>query len=171
MPLRNICEVDHFPIFTTVKKVAHFSIKSLWANHYNLGQNKWKTSIPPPPQIKDEKMARFCPSRGFILDLGGWGFAVPFSFVQDCRSVDLKLRKNKYFLNRFCSFFLTILRGFLYQVNGTSVNRSPSPRGGGGGHLGIFGWVCVARDSKLAPRSKKKIPLKLIPRSRNGPIF
>ena len=31
-------------------------------------------------------MARFCPSRAFILDLGGgWGFAVPFYFVQDCR--------------------------------------------------------------------------------------
>ena len=44
---------------------------------------------PPPPQIKDGKMAHFCPSRGFILDLGGgggWGFAVPFYFVQDCRS-------------------------------------------------------------------------------------
>ena len=26
-----------------------------------------------PPQIKDGKMARFCPSRGFILDLGGDG--------------------------------------------------------------------------------------------------
>ena len=37
---------------------------------------------PPPPQIKDRKMARF----GFILDLGGggWGFAVPFYSVQDC---------------------------------------------------------------------------------------
>ena len=36
-------------------------------------------------------MARFCPSRGFILDLGGgdaWGFAVPFNSVQDCRLVD-----------------------------------------------------------------------------------
>ena len=41
---------------------------------------------PPSPQIKDGKMVRFCPSRGFILDLGGgWGFAVPFYFVQDCR--------------------------------------------------------------------------------------
>ena len=30
-------------------------------------------------------MARFCPSRAFILDLGrGWGFAVPFYFVHDC---------------------------------------------------------------------------------------
>ena len=28
---------------------------------------------PPFPQIKDGKMARFCPSRGFILDLGGGG--------------------------------------------------------------------------------------------------
>ena len=41
---------------------------------------------PSSPQIKDGKMARFCPSRGFILDLGGWGFAVPFYFVQDCSS-------------------------------------------------------------------------------------
>ena len=28
---------------------------------------------PPPPQLKDGKMARFCPSRAFILDLGGDG--------------------------------------------------------------------------------------------------
>ena len=28
---------------------------------------------PRPPQIKDGKMAYFCPSRGFILDLGGGG--------------------------------------------------------------------------------------------------
>ena len=33
---------------------------------------------PSPPQIKDGKMTCFCPSRAFILDLGGWGFAVPF---------------------------------------------------------------------------------------------
>ena len=39
---------------------------------------------PPPPQLKDGKMARFCPSPAFILDLGGMGFAVPFYFVQDC---------------------------------------------------------------------------------------
>ena len=31
---------------------------------------------PPSPQIKDGKMARFCPSRGFILDLGGGGGGV-----------------------------------------------------------------------------------------------
>ena len=41
----------------------------------------------PSPQIKDGKMARFCPSRRFILDFfwgGGGGFIVPFYFVQDC---------------------------------------------------------------------------------------
>ena len=32
-------------------------------------------------------MARFCPSRAFILALGGMGFAVPFYFVQDCRGI------------------------------------------------------------------------------------
>ena len=63
--------------------------------------------------------------------------------------------------------------------------------GGGGGTWVFFGCVCAARDSKLAPRSKKISPetdipfkkwanflyavlelaLKLIPCSRNGPIF
>ena len=40
-----------------------------------------------------------------------------------------------------------------------------------GGTWVFFGWVCAALDSKLAPRSKKIIPLKLIPRSENRPIF
>ena len=43
-------------------------------------------------------------------------------------------------------------------------------RGEGGGTWVFFGWVRAARDSKLAPRSKKK-NLKVMPRSRNGPIF
>ena len=48
----------------------------------NLGQNKWKPRppLPPPPQIKDGKMARFCPSRGFILDLGGMGVCCSILF-------------------------------------------------------------------------------------------
>ena len=50
---------------------------------------KPRPSTPPPPQKKkkknrDRKMARFFPSGGFILGLGGWGFAVPFYSVQDC---------------------------------------------------------------------------------------
>ena len=50
-----------------------------------LDKLKGKPWPPPPPQIKDGKMARFCSSRSLILDLGGggWGFAVPFYFVQD----------------------------------------------------------------------------------------
>ena len=39
-----------------------------------------------------------------------------------------------------------------------AYRADPVSRGGGGGHLGIFGWVCAARDSKLAPRSKKIYP-------------
>ena len=35
---------------------------------------------PPSPQIKDRKMARFCPSRYFILDLGGDG-GLLFHFI------------------------------------------------------------------------------------------
>ena len=31
-------------------------------------------------------------------------------------------------------------------------------RGGGGEHLGFFGWICAAWESKLAPRSKKNSP-------------
>ena len=34
---------------------------------------------------------------------------------------------------------------------------SPGGRGGGGTWV-FFGWVSAARDSKLAPRSKKKFP-------------
>ena len=30
--------------------------------------------------------------------------------------------------------------------------------GGGGGHLGIYGWICAARDSKLHPVLKKISP-------------
>ena len=44
-----------------------------------------------------------------------------------------------------------------------------SEKGSRGGTWVFFGWVCAARDSKLAPRSKKKIPLELIPRSRIRP--
>ena len=29
---------------------------------------------------------------------------------------------------------------------------------GGGGTWVFFGWVCAARDSKLAPRSRKNFP-------------
>ena len=56
-------------------------------------------TLDPPPKIKDGKMARFFPSRGFILALGvggggvggeRMGFSAPFYSVQDC-----KIGKNK----------------------------------------------------------------------------
>ena len=46
-------------------------------------------SPTPTPQIKNGKMVRFCPSRGFILDFerGGWvGGCCPIYSVQGCRS-------------------------------------------------------------------------------------
>ena len=51
-------------------------------------------------------------------------------------------------------------------IENESINSSPHycfdafltvPRRGGGTWV-FFGWVCAARDSKLAPRSKKKFP-------------
>ena len=53
---------------------------------YNLGQNKWKTLAPPPPPPPNQRWENgaFWLLRDFILDLGGWGFAVPFYCVQDC---------------------------------------------------------------------------------------
>ena len=42
------------------------------------------------------------------------------------------------------------------KINKLVHDRNWHPRGGG--TWIIFGWVCVARDSKLAPRSKKNFP-------------
>ena len=46
--------------------------------------------LDPSPQSKNGKMARFCPSRGFILDFeGGWdgvGVCCSIYSVQGCRS-------------------------------------------------------------------------------------
>ena len=67
---------------------------------------------PPSPQIKDGKMARFCPSRGFILDLGGWGFAVPFYFVQDCRKFSRLFHSHEMLLLVFWVFLQTELIDF-----------------------------------------------------------
>ena len=45
-------------------------------------------NLDPPPSLPPNQRwenGAFLPSRGFMLDLGGWEFAVPFYFVQDCR--------------------------------------------------------------------------------------
>ena len=48
-------------------------------------ENLYPAPSPPPP-IKDGKLARFgfCAASSLICG-GGWGFAVPFYSVQDCR--------------------------------------------------------------------------------------
>ena len=66
---------------------------------------------PPPFQIKDGKMARFCPSRAFILALGGMGFAVPFYFVQDCRGIWYTAIKT------WLGVFVVIFLKTLYKKN------------------------------------------------------
>ena len=50
-------------------------------------ENLYPPPSPPPP-IKDGKLARFgfCAASSLICGGGGgWGFAVPFYSVQDCR--------------------------------------------------------------------------------------
>ena len=51
---------------------------------------------PPPPKIKDRKMARFCPSRGFILDLGGDG-GLLFHFILS--KIVARTERSFYFLH------------------------------------------------------------------------
>ena len=50
-----------------------------------LDRIKWNSKPPSPPNQGWENGA-FWLLRGFILALGGWGFAVPFYSVQDCWS-------------------------------------------------------------------------------------
>ena len=46
-----------------------------------------KFGPPPPPRPPNQRWEKgaFWLSRGFILDLGGWGFTVLFYYVQECR--------------------------------------------------------------------------------------
>ena len=50
----------------------------------------------------------------------------------------------------FSSFWLTVFG----EIRLFTVLRYQP----GGGTWVFFGWVCAARDSKLAPRTKKKFP-------------
>ena len=47
---------------------------------------------------------------------------------------------------------------FLLKSPVVNYKDTLKPGGGGGGTWVFFGWVCAARDSKLAPRSKKNFP-------------
>ena len=62
----------------------------------------------------------------------------------------------------YCTVFALIY----FEFEGTSQALAPKglhvalavTPGGGGGTWVFFGWVCAARDSKLAPRSRKNFP-------------
>ena len=47
---------------------------------------------------------------------------------------------------------------FLHNVPTRMSTSQDIPRGGGGSTWVLFGWVCAAWDSKLAPRYKKTSP-------------
>ena len=71
---------------------------------------------------------------------------------------------------QICFTLFLIDRDEMIKIYNTEspMNFTAAP-GARGGIWVFFGWVCAARDSKLASRSKKKFPLKLIPRSRIRP--
>ena len=54
-------------------------------------------------------------------------------------------------------------------TSGPTLSATVDPPGGG--HLGIFRWVCAARDSKLAPRSKENFPYNWYPVLEMGQFF
>ena len=55
----------------------------------------------------------------------------------------------------FCLFWRHQTRGALHSnlIKGRGMVMP-----GGGGTWAFFGWVCAARDSRLAPHSKKNFP-------------
>ena len=54
---------------------------------------------PPQPKTKNGKMARFGFCAASSLIWGGWGFAVPFYSVQDCRSRSVYFASSSIFFN------------------------------------------------------------------------
>ena len=71
--------------------------------------------------------------------------------------VPLCFFRCKFHFNLFSFIKLFIAMWSCYTLS-VGVHCLWSCRPGGGGTWVFFGWVCAARDSKLAPRSKKKIP-------------
>ena len=85
-------------------------------------------TLDPPPKIKDGKMARFCPWRGYILALGvgvgrGRGFLFHFILSKIAKLDKIKDEKTA----RFCPS-----RGFVLDLGG-----------GGGGWWFAVPFYCV----------------------------
>ena len=129
---------------------------------YNLGQNKLKTLTSPPPKSKMRKWRVFALRAASSLIWGGWGFAVPFYFVQDCsylpfiaanintyasmRNMRLNEKKCKDMVINFLKYQPTVITPI--QLNGIVIERVSSYQllgviislslmiGGGGGQGG-----------------------------------
>ena len=74
---------------------------------------------------------------------------------------DLKFARAWQLIKYFCGQCAhTCISSDYWERTGTSFKMACQGRGKnpGGGTWIIFGWVCAARDSKLAPRSKKNFP-------------
>ena len=69
---------------------------------------------------------------------------------------DLKPGDSLFFSTPPPEFQWTPLRTLYVVLHAEHTIKIRDP--GGGGTWVFFGWVCAARDSKLAPRSKKKSP-------------
>ena len=54
---------------------------------------------PPPPKSRMGKWRVFALHAASSLIWRGWGFAVPFYFVQDCSSLIYLLKTNSMYLN------------------------------------------------------------------------
>ena len=64
---------------------------------------------------------------------------------------------NEYSFSRILQNGQTFTRKWFFQFLGVQIQGFLGGTPGGGTWI-IFGWVCAARDSKLAPRSKKNFP-------------
>ena len=107
-------------------------------------------SPPPPPssQIKDGKMVRFCPSRAFILDLGGMGvccsilFWPRLYFVLVLMFARISISSRR-FAGRLVGFLITSARLSLFELS-VLILRSiyaPVVEFHEGPYKGLFGFL------------------------------
>ena len=72
-----------------------------------------------------------------------------------CTPLLIQRDYNSYVTSRIKLVWLTKFHSARDNSKSQKMRREYWSRGG---HLGIFGWICAARDSKLAPRSKTNFP-------------
>ena len=138
-------------------------IDSLGSKRFRLVSEQWKT---------EERDSRFWPL-SFHFSRGNACYAenrVCMCFSQACGRISKSESTLTLAQNGNCVSLLYLI-WFHGQVGSIQRTALKMPLWNPGGGTWVFwGCVCAARDSKLAARLKK-VPLKLIPRSRNGTIF